>query len=401
MDFYMLNNMGSENEQKPKRQLNKKRIIKIVIAIAIILLIITMIILYVKNVKVRDFFDKYIFRKEVYENNLDTIVLTEDDNNYAYAFDKNIVVLDKNILDIYNSSGKKEHSLNVEITNPIFDANNKFLVIAEAKGQKLYLISDNNILWQKNIEGDITNVTVNKTGYVSVVVSNTSYKTKIITYDESGNQLFTMKLASTYAIDVAISEDNKYLAIAEGNFSGTLIQSNIKIISIEKATSNQNEESIEYTYMAEANKMIVNIEYQEKDKLVCMYDDSVHVIENNSDTELVKYDSKNTLFLDINLNSTIAQIEKISSGLLNSNSEIKFTNIINNSTSSYELGGIPKSIRSYKDVTAVNLGTEAIFVKTNGWLSKKYKSNQEIQDIILTNSIAGIVYKNKIEIVKL
>lgn len=393
MDFNMLNNYGEDDELKPKKQLNKKRVLKTILIITLVMIVIALIILYVKNNQFREFFDKYIFRKEVYENNLDTIELTEEDNNYAYAFGKNIVVLNKSTLSIYNSSGKKEHSLNIEISNPVFASNGKFLVIAENKGHKLYLISDNNVVWQNNIDGDIINITVNKNGYVSVIVNNTSYKTEITIYDTNGNKLFTKHLAIKYAIDVSISTDNKYLAIAEVNFSGTLIQSNIEVISIEEEISKE--------YMADSNKMIINIEYQDKNKLVCMYDDSIRVIENDKDTELMKYDNNNTLFVDINLESNISQIEKISSGPLNSNSSIKFMNITNNTSNSYELGGIPKAICSYKDVTAVNLGTEAIFIKTNGWLSKRYKSNQEIQNIILTNNIAGIVYKNKIEIVKL
>lgn len=394
MDFEMLNNLVPENNPEPEKQLDRKKLKRIIIISAIVLFIIVMIVLYVKNVKVRDFFDKYLFRKEVYENNLNSIALTEDDNNYTYAFSKNIVVLNKNTLTIYNSSGKKEHSLNIEITNPLFASSDKFLVIAESNGQKLYVISDNNILWQESIDGDITNITVNKNGYVSVIVSNTGYKTEIITYNANGNKLITKFLATSYAIDVAISEDNKYLAIAETNFSGTLIKSKVSIISIEKQEN-------EYTYEAEANKLIVNIEYQEKNRLVCMYDDSIHIIENNNDKELITYDYKNTLFLDINLNSTIAHIEKISTNSLNSNLVVKFTNIINNSTNSYEIGGIPKSVCSYKGITAINLGSEVVFVKTSGWLAKRYKSSQEIQNIILANGIAGIVYKNKIEIVKL
>lgn len=394
MDFEMLNNLVPENNPEPKKQLDIKKLKRIVIIVAIIVFIILMTVLYVRNIKVRDFLDKYLFRKEVYENNLNSITLTEDDNNYSYAYNKNIVVLNNNTLDIYNSSGRKENSLNIEIANPIFDADNKYLAIAEANGQKLYVVSDDNILWQVNVEGDIINVTINKNGYVAVIVNNTGYKTEIITYDPNGNELFTQLLAVSYAIDASISDDNKYLAIAEANFSGTLIQSKISVISIQEQKS-------EYTYEAEANKLIINVEYQEKNRLVCMYDDSVHVIENNNDKEIVKYDSQNTLFLDINLNSTIAHIEKISSGALNLNSEIKFTNIINNSTNSYELEGVPKSICSYRGITAINLGSEVAFVKTSGWLAKRYKSTQEIQNIILANGIAGIVYKNKIEIVKL
>lgn len=394
MDFYMLNNFGTSNEQKPRKPIDKSKLKKIISITSVVLIILVFVILYINNIKFREFFDKYIFRKEVYENNLDTIVLQEEDTNYSYAFDKTIAVLSKNTLKLYNSSGKEEHSLNVEINNPIFGANGKYLVIAESKGHKVYLVADNNIIWQKDIEGDITKVEVNKNGYVAIVISNTSYKSEILVYDLNGNELFNRYLALDYAIDVSISEDNKYLSIAKANFTGTLIQSSIEIFLIE--TKNN-----EFNYQAESNKLIVNIEYQEKNKLVCMYDDSIHIIENNNDTEFMKYDSKDTLFMGINLDSCVAQIDKISSGIFNSNSSVKFTNISTNVSNSYELGGVPKTMYSYKDIVAVNLGTEVTFVKTNGWLSKRYKSTREVQNIILTNNIAGIVYKNKIEIVKL
>lgn len=394
MDFYMLNNFGTSNEQKPRKPIDKKKLTKILSITGVILIILVFVILYINNIKFREFFDKYIFRKEVYENNLDTIILQEEDTNYSYAFDKTIAVLSKNSLKLYNSSGKEEHSLNVEVSNPIFGANGKYLVIAESKGHKVYLVADSNIVWQKDIEGDITKVEVNKNGYVAIVVSNTSYKSEIIAYDLNGNELFNRYLALDYAIDISISEDNKYLSIAKANFTGTLIQSGIETFSIETKSN-------EFNYQAESNKLIVNIEYQEKNKLVCMYDDAIHIIENNNDTEFVNYDSKNTLFMGIKLDSYIAQVDKISSGLFNSNSSVKFTNISTKASNSYELGGVPKAMYSYKDIVAVNLGTEVTFLKTNGWLSKRYKSNREVQNIILTNSIAGIVYKNKIEIVKL
>ena len=50
---------------------------------------------------------------------------------------------------------------------------------------------------------------------------------------------------------------------------------------------------------------------------------------------------------------------------------------------------------------ALNLGSEVDFVNTSGWLAKKYIANQEITNIVISNSIAGIIYRDKIEIVNL
>jgi len=47
------------------------------------------------------------------------------------------------------------------------------------------------------------------------------------------------------------------------------------------------------------------------------------------------------------------------------------------------------------------MGSEVHFVNTNGWLAKKYISTQEIKDVVIGSGIAGIVYKDKIEIINL
>ena len=44
-------------------------------------------------------------------------------------------------------------------------------------------------------------------------------------------------------------------------------------------------------------------------------------------------------------------------------------------------------------------GTEVKVLNTNAWLLKDYKSSKQIKDIVLGTNIAGVIYKDKIEIV--
>ena len=53
------------------------------------------------------------------------------------------------------------------------------------------------------------------------------------------------------------------------------------------------------------------------------------------------------------------------------------------------------------DIIALNLGTEVEFINTSGWLAKRYVSNQEITNIVVSSNIAGIVYRDKVEIINL
>lgn len=303
---------------------------KIIIAsiILLIVLIIVGIAFYIGNINFRTFIDRHILRKEIIQNNVASIDISTLENPSIYAYNKYITILNKNILTTYSSSGKKEYEHEIKITNPLYMSRNRFLAIAEKNGQNIYLISEANILWQKEIEGEIQKISVNKNGYVSVIVTGGTYKTVVITYSQTGKELFKTYLSSTTAIDTAISNDNKYLSIAEINTSGTLIQSNIKVISIEKAGIDPIN-SVIYTYNAEANKLITDIKYQDKNNLLISYDDGIHILYGENESESISYTGKKVTFASIELsNYSVYSIEK-TAGLLSTSTQVIMKNTRN------------------------------------------------------------------------
>ena len=58
-----------------------------------------------------------------------------------------------------------------------------------------------------------------------------------------------------------------------------------------------------------------------------------------------------------------------------------------------------KSIRTSENKIAINFGTELHIVDIGGILIKKYKSNAEINDIVITDNLAAIVYNDNIAII--
>ena len=172
----------------------KKKLTIASITLAIILLIIG-IAFYIGNIEFRTFVDRHILRKEIIQNNVANIDISSLENPSINAYYKYITILNKNILTTYSSSGKKEYEHEVKITNPLYSSNNRFLAIAEKKGQNLYLISESNLLWQKEIEGEIQKISVNRNGYVSVIITGGSYKAVVATYSQTGKELFKTYLA--------------------------------------------------------------------------------------------------------------------------------------------------------------------------------------------------------------
>ncbi len=378
-----------------KRKLNKKKIIILILVLLVIILTVVFTILYKKNTYVRSFFDEYIFRKNITENTLPNIY---NDNYSIYSFNDTIITLDKNLLTFYDESAEEAGSLDIEISNPIFKTNGKYLCIAEKNGSKIYLIHDKDILWQKSIDGKISNLTLNKNGYIAVSISDTTYTTICKLYSNEGNELFTTYLSTSYIMDSSISDDNKFLALAEANFSKVTIQSNIKIISIENAISNS-ANSVIYNHSAPSDSLIVNIAYCNDDNLVCIYDSHIDIIKNNSAEELSNIETSNSLFADINDN--LIQIAKIDSGAFSNNFELQIVNPSTLEKTIYSLDKEPKSIDVFDDIIAINFGTEVLFINNNAWLVKHYTASQEIHSVILSNNLAGIVFKDKIEFLSL
>lgn len=275
------------------------------------------------------------------------------------------------------------------------------MVMAEKNGQKVYLISGENVIWENTVEGNISEVNVNSNGYVSIIIKNTTYKSVIVFYDFEGTELLRRYISKNYAICTAISANNKYLAIGEIDYSGTILKSFIKIISVEKAQQDPKNAVIN-TYESENGQIIININYQDKENAICMFNNYIQKV--GIDTNERVYEiTDNDMFVDINLKDTIAIIDKQSSGLFSYEYEMLLKSTNSKLERLYILDSdLPKVVSVSGNNIALNLGNEIRIVNaTTGRLIKKYISSSQIKNLVIGDSIAGVIYKNKIEIIDL
>lgn len=392
-----------ENDEKKEyqiqREINIRKIIITGIVVVLILAVVIIFSLYIAEEGFRKWVDINVLRKDISSESVATVDLNVDKNNQIVCYNKYIGILNEKNLKIYNSAGENITDISVNINTAIFSTNDRYLAIAEKNGQELCVISDKTYLWTQKVDGEIQQICVNKNGYVILVTTDTTYKSIITVYDNSGKQLMRNFLSSSRVTDVSISDDNKYLAYSEIDTSGTLIKSSVKIISIEKAQSNSAESTI-YTKEAETSKMILKIQYQENGELVCVYDDSINIVKDGYEQELIKKEDEAT-FVSGNLGNSIAYIKEEQRSAFNSSSTLNIVNTSSKQTYKYNFGEIAKEMYTTGNVIGINIGTEIYFVKTNGMLIKKYTSNQEITNVMITNNIAIIIYKDRIEIINL
>jgi len=113
------------------------------------------------------------------------------------------------------------------------------------------------------------------------------------------------------------------------------------------------------------------------------------------------YESKKTTFQTIELANNVAEIEEKTSDLFSADSVVTIISTENKNTSTYTAKAVTKEIYTSDNIIALNLGTEIEFINTGGWLVKRYKATQEITNITLSSNMAGIIYRDRIEIINL
>lgn len=381
----------------------RSKVIKIII-LAIILLIIIAIMAciceYFFNLEFRRWCDENILRREIVEEDTKSIELDGDENTKVYAYEKYICVFRKKTLEFYNKVGTQVDKMELDINEAVFTTAGRYMAICEENGQKFYLICGKEKLFESEIEGNITQINVSRNGYVSIVISNTSYKSIVDVFDKTGREVFKTNLVSSRVADVCISQDSKYLAIAEVDLSGILIQSKIQVVSIELARTNP-EEAILYKYEAPTDKLIMNVEYQGQNRLICMYNDGIEILQENTSTELVKFENRQLTFMTIELNNGVALVEELSTGEYTVDTNVRILNPTTLKERQYITKNVTKSIKTSDNKIAINFGTELHIIDKNGILFKKYISETEINDIVITDALVGIVYKDRIQIINL
>ena len=387
---------GLQNQRKGKL----KKVALLVVILLIIISILVLISIYFLNMEFRQWCDEKVLRKEILQQDTKHIELDGDENTRVYAYDKYICVFRKKTLEYYNKVGTKVDGIELDINKAMFTSAGRYMAICEENGQKFYLICGREKIYENEVEGNISQINVSPNGYVSVVISNASYKSIIDVYERSGKEIFKANLVTSRVADIAISHDSKYLAIAEVDLSGIIISSSIQIVSIELAQSNP-EQAIIYKYEAPTDKLIMNIEYQEQNRLICMYNDSIDVLKDKTNQTLIELENQKLSFLTTELNNRIGLFEEVSTGEFSADTKVRIINPETMKEKIYSSNEVVKSIETSASKIAINLGTELHIISKNGILLKKYISEIEMNDIVMAEGLIGIVYKDRIQIINL
>ena len=367
--------------------MNKKWIV-----IAVIFSILVAVITYLNYDKLEEYIESKSWQMA------DSVATIQIEGINQVASGKYLLALTKNSIDFYKNKNVSEYSINVVSSEIITHVAGEYTVIADKTSGNIYMMKDEVKVWEVKIDGTVFDIVVNKNGYVAVTYSQSGYKSIIKVLKANGEELFTTFLASTYASDVAIADNNKVLAVAEIDTEGIKVSSKIKFIEVD----NNNETKLTTVY--ENNDcLILDLEYTNKNQLFVLKDNGIFLInENNLSANVLEYDYSKVAYATIENGENAIIVRKVSTGIFGSESIVEIYDN-NHDKKEYKLDTTPQNICVQNKTIALNLGDEVVFVSTNGKLLKRYSLGTQLKDIKLydNGNMAALVFRNKIELIKI
>ena len=317
----------------------------------------------------------------------------------AFGTSSNFFIVNGSGIVGYSETAKEVFEKQASFKEVISDTAGDYAIVAEKNATDVFVINKNEKVWDLSISNaSILGVVINKNGYSAVIYSQAGYKSLIKVFSNNGEELFTNYLASTYAIDVAIANDNKTLAIAEIDTNGVSLESALKLIDIQSASEN-NVKKVKL----ENNELISDIEYNDSNDLVILTDANVKTLRNNKVIDLIDFKEENIILVSIENPKKLVAVKVMEESLFNVKCEVCIYHYHDaKDVRTYEIEETPNKIVTCNDTIAIDTGNKIIFLNLSGGFVKKCVYNGQLKDIKLFSNgkMAVLLFRDTAEFIK-
>ncbi len=391
--------------KKKKQKENKIKIINTVIFVLLLSSVIFLsLISYVKTkniniLKEYKFLEKYIVN--LFEKDEDKIYLELNfdlsQKPKISVYNGNIAQCSKDVLKIYNRYGKLQNSFNVNFTStPILSSEGRYLVVSSIDGNRFLLFDGVNKKWERKLEGNIINISVNKNGFVTVVHKAEDILSKVVVYNSKGEEYFVKGKAQNYIVSAKMAKDDRQLILNCMDASGVRLNSIFEFIDV-KGKSVQTVSSYEDKIFMDGKFIKDNNFVTLTDKEIMYYNSNHNILwEKSLNRKVYCFDVCDDRYIVLGMAS-----DKIQDGLFSDKTELKIFNTKGNEVKTLKIDNIIKGISVYGDVIALNLGKEIALYTCKGKHIKSLTSKLEVEKAELVNKSTvvlltknGLIVKN-------
>lgn len=150
------------------------------------------------------------------------------------SYDNEILLVSGEGVCAYNTSGQEVWRIRTANTGPFIDTEGKYLLIGETAGKSFAVYSGGKELRTCKPENNLISAKLNKNGYTVLLCEEAGYKGKAVVQNLKGTEIFKWFSGEGYVTDAALSDDNRYIAVAQLMTNKEKVYSRMIFFDIEK-----------------------------------------------------------------------------------------------------------------------------------------------------------------------
>ncbi len=150
-------------------------------------------------------------------------------SDYAMqGFGEDLLLYNNQGMKVMNAKGEARWSAELSLSSPLIETGGSYVLAADLGGNHAArLYRDGEVVQEYAITKDIISAKVNKKGTAAFATAADGYKGSVAVIDKKGRELFRWNSGDGYIMDLDISDNGHYLAVAQ--LSGEGAQSDTKV----------------------------------------------------------------------------------------------------------------------------------------------------------------------------
>jgi len=315
-----------------------------------------------------------------------------EDISMAYG-NTNLLVLTKDKIRMFDNNIELSFETPCVNSSTYQSSNGDYTALFITELNEFFLFKNSKLIWNKKLNLSILELSVNSNGYVSIVFSQSGYKSGVKVFLPNGDELFTNSLANSYANKTIVTQDNKYLYIAETYIDGIKLYSQIRRIDISDVKVNQEDEklnSISFIKLAD-NEVVLDFSTN-NEILYILTNESLYQYEIEEGLKKIKYIDNNVSFVTINS----GRFPIIIGQDLN-------LRIMKDEMVLVKLDAMPQSIKTLNNRIVLCYGDKILSYDMNGRKVAKYSFTNQLKDFNIFNkgNKIALVFRDRIELINI
>lgn len=130
-------------------------------------------------------------------------------------YQEDILLVGSEGIKAYNAAGEEKWNISKAMANPFADIGGKYILLSDLSGKSYALYSGSKLLYEAELQTALISAKVNSNGYSILISEETGYNGVVTVFDLKGEEVFKWYSGEGYVVDADLSDDNRYLAVAQ------------------------------------------------------------------------------------------------------------------------------------------------------------------------------------------